>query len=204
MKRTALLSVYDKTGIVDFARRLKILGINILASGGTARTLTENGVDVTDVASIVGEPILGHRVVTLSREIHAGLLAKNTPDDLAELVRIGVPMIDLVYVNMYPLAEEIAKSSIIADNPLMAVIEKTDIGGPCMLRSAAKGRRIVMCMPEQIPEVLERISRHKFMEGGELPSGYISRLVSTAEREVSGYCLHSARFHNEYAMKYGF
>jgi phosphoribosylaminoimidazolecarboxamide formyltransferase / IMP cyclohydrolase len=195
MKRTALISVYDKTGVVEFARKLIGLGFTILGSRGTTIHLMENGVLARDVATIVGEPILGHRVVTLSREIHAGLLAQNTPEDIAELARIGVPMIDLVYVNMYPLAEEIAKRG----HTLMSVIEKTDIGGPCMLRSAAKGRRIVMCQPEQIPVVLERIQRHMFMDGGQLPDVFISHLVAEAENEVSVYCSYSADFHADYA-----
>jgi len=200
VKRTALLSVYDKTGIVDFGKKLKELGFDIIASGGTARELIANGVEVRDVASIVGEPILGHRVVTLSREIHAALLAQNTQVDIAELEKIGVPMINLVYVNMYPLAEEITK----ADHTLASVIEKTDIGGPCMLRSAAKGRRIVMCNPDQIAEVLEKIQQYKFMDGGELPPGYISKMVAIAEKEVADYCYLSGDFHSEYATKHCF
>src|SRR6266576_3874409 len=105
-QRNALLSVYHKDGIVDFARNLVNLGWNIYASGGTAAALTKAGVPVIDVASLVGGgPILGHRVVTLSRELHAGLLSQDNKEDLAELKHLGVPVIDLVCVDLYPLAE---------------------------------------------------------------------------------------------------
>src|SRR5437870_5452477 len=87
--KTALISVYNKEGIVEFARQLVSLDFKILASGGTAKTLSDAGIEVTDVATLVGGgPILGHRVVTLSREIHAGLLAKDDDKDRAELERL--------------------------------------------------------------------------------------------------------------------
>ncbi|MFA6227097.1 MAG: hypothetical protein WC631_01275 [Candidatus Paceibacterota bacterium] len=200
MKRTALLSVFDKTGIVEFGRDLNNLGFDILASGGTARALTEAGIEVTDVATIVGEPILGHRVVTLSRQIHAALLAQDNEEDRAELARIGIPKIDLVYVNMYPLEAEVAKDG----HTLQSVIEKTDIGGPTMLRSAAKGRRIVMCHPDQIPSVLATIKEQDFMNGGKMCESFLSTLVSIAERTVSAYCLCSADFHAEVARNLEF
>src|SRR3989344_3271265 len=108
--RMALLSVYNKEGIADFANELVNLGFKILASGGTAKELLSAGVEVTDVASLVGGgPILGHRVVTLSREIHAGLLARDADEDRAELNRLKIPWIDLVCIDLYPLQEEIKK-----------------------------------------------------------------------------------------------
>ena len=189
--RTALLSVYDKTGIVDFGKVLSERGFNILASGGTARKLTEAGIPVNDVATIVGEPILGHRVVTLSREIHAALLATDSEEDIAELKRIGMPRIDLVYVNMYPLQEEIDSD----ERTLDSVIEKTDIGGPTMLRSAAKGRRLVMCHPGQIEPVLAEIKARDFMSGGEMLDSFLCRLVAEAEGAVAEYCRCSSSFH---------
>ncbi len=194
--RTALLSVCDKNGVVEFARELVALGFNILASRGTAKALEAGGVPVTDVASIVGEPILGHRVVTLSREIHAALLATDSPEDTAELERIGVPRIDLVYVNMYSLEEEIDK----LDCTLASVLNKTDIGGPTMLRSAGKGRRIVMCKPEQIPAVLHTIHEFRFMDGGEVSPSFISGLVAEAEAEVAEHCAYSSVFHSMYCQ----
>lgn len=191
--RTALLSVYDKEGVVEFGQKLKLLGFNLLASGGTARALKEAGVEVTDVATIVGEPILGHRVVTLSREIHAALLAQDNEADNAELARLGIPRIDLVYVNLYPLAEEIVKP----ERTLESVIEKTDIGGPAMLRSAAKGRRIVMCQPDQIELVGTEIIARDFVNGGQMKVSFISRLVAEAEEVCSVYSAQSASFHRE-------
>jgi phosphoribosylaminoimidazolecarboxamide formyltransferase/IMP cyclohydrolase len=109
MKQTALISVYHKEGIAEFARGLKELGWNILASSGTAKHLKEAGIEAQDVSELVGEPLLGHRVVTLSREIHAGLLARDTPEDRAELEKQGIPFIDLVCVDMYPLEGQVAR-----------------------------------------------------------------------------------------------
>src|SRR5579884_726647 len=148
----ALLSVYDKTGIVEFARGLTELGWQLYASGGTAKAIAEAGLSVRDVTELVGgEAILGHRVVTLSREISAGLLAdKNSSEDLTEMKKLGLPIIDLVCVDMYPLEETTNKVGSTKEE----VILKTDIGGPTMLRAAAKGRRIVVSYAHQRQPVL--------------------------------------------------
>src|SRR5437867_3848895 len=107
-KPVALLSVYDKTGIVDFARSLIALGWSIVSSGGTAKALKEGGLEVRDVAEISGQPaVLGHRVVTLVPHIHGGLMA--LPEMLEELERLGYPWIDLCCVDLYPLKDEINK-----------------------------------------------------------------------------------------------
>src|SRR3989338_9926335 len=109
-EKVALISVYHKEGIVEFARALVELGWSLLASGGTCKHLREAGLPVRDVAELVGgDAMLGHRVVTLSCEVHAGLLARGTPEDRAELERLGIPWIGLVCVDMYPLHEAIAK-----------------------------------------------------------------------------------------------
>lgn len=151
MSPTALLSVYHKEGIVNFATELVKMGWNILASGGTAKFLSQAGVPVKDVAELVGGgPILGHRVVTLSREVHAGLLAQHGKDD-DEMLKLGIPFIDLVCVDLYPLEEEIEKP----EATEASVIEKTDIGGPTMLHSGAKGRRILVCNPEDRKSTLD-------------------------------------------------
>ena len=187
-QRCALLSVYDKTGIEDFARSLAEAGFRIYASGGTARTLADAGIDTTDVATLVGgAAILGHRVVTLSREVHAGLLARPVPEDLAELDALGVPFIDLVCVDLYPLTDEIARSGATTES----VIEKTDIGGPTMLRSAAKGRRVVVSLPEQRAEVLA------WLAAGEPDAeAFRNDLAARAEAVIADYCLASARYHS--------
>ncbi len=182
MRKTALISVYEKAGIVEFGRALAELGWDILASGGTARKLGGAGVPVRDVAELVGEPILGHRVVTLSREIHASLLARGgNAEDEGELERLGIPLIDLVCVDLYPLAETIRSGADYA-----AVVEQTDIGGPTMLRSAAKGGRIVIAAPEDRASVVELLQR-----GGVSPQAR-RRLAAKAEWVVAHYAFISA------------
>jgi phosphoribosylaminoimidazolecarboxamide formyltransferase / IMP cyclohydrolase len=178
----ALLSVYDKSGIEDFARGLSGLGWRIYASGGTAKAIAAAGIDVEGVSDLVGGgAILGHRVVTLSREISAGLLAdKGSKDDMAELDRLGLPVIDLVCVDMYPLEEVIAKPGASKRD----VIEQTDIGGPTMLRSAAKGRRVVLSDASQRQPVLDWLKAGK-------PDGeaFLENLAARAEYEVTRYTL---------------
>lgn len=186
-KQIALLSVYNKQGIVEFARRLINLGWEILASSGTARKLSEENISVRDVAELVGGgPILGHRVVTLSREVHAGLLAR--PEDQEELDRLGIPRIDLVCVDMYPLEQE----TISSHATRQSVIEKTDIGGPTMLRSAAKGRRIVICDFQDRQGVIDWLEAGKPDE-----DAFITDLAAKAEIKVAQYCLTSARYHSQ-------
>ncbi len=185
--KTALLSVYNKEGIVEFGRSLKDLGWNIIASGGTAKVLVEAGLEVTDTAALAGQAILGHRVVTLSREIHAALLATDSPEDQKELAELDIPRIDLVCVDLYPLAEEISRPGSTA----ASVIEKTDIGGPTMLRSAAKGRRIVICDPADRTAVIEWLKN-----GSPEAEKFISALVAKAEYYIADYCLLSARYHS--------
>jgi len=185
--KTALISVYNKEGIVEFAKGLVGLGFKLIASGGTAKALMDAGLEVTDVASLVGGgAILGHRVVTLSREIHAGLLARDIKEDRDELEKLNIPWIDLVCVDLYPLVEEINKPGSTKES----VIEKTDIGGPTMLRSAAKGRRIVVCDPADRLKVVDWLKagepeKEKFIDG----------LVAKAEAVVADYALASARYH---------
>src|SRR3989344_4616737 len=109
-QKTALISVYNKDGITDFAQSLVNLGWKIISSGGTAKHLSDAGISVTDIADITGFPaILSHRVVTLHPKIHGGLLALNTPEHLAELEQYGIPFIDLVCSDLYPLEDEINK-----------------------------------------------------------------------------------------------
>lgn len=181
--KTALLSAYKKTDeLADFARALKERGWDILGSAGTTKFLAEKGIEATDVATIVGPPILGHRVVTLSREIHAGLLAK--PEDEPELQQLGIRRIDLVYVGLYPLEEEIAKPGATEES----ILEKTDIGGPALLRSAAKGRRIVLSNPAQFKPALEYIDKNRE------DKKYLAHLAAEAESVVAAYAGLSADF----------
>jgi phosphoribosylaminoimidazolecarboxamide formyltransferase/IMP cyclohydrolase len=133
---TALLSVSDKTGIVDFARQLAALGARLLSTGGTARLLSEAGLQVTEVAEVTGLPeMLDGRVKTLHPRIHGGLLARrDLPAHMAALREHGIGTIDLLVVNLYPFAQATAR----ADCTLEEAIENIDIGGPAMLRAAAK------------------------------------------------------------------
>ena len=134
--RRALLSVSDKSGLVPFGKRLHAMGIEMLSTGGTARALRDEGIPVRDVADVTGFPeILGGRVKSLHPKIHGGILARRTdPDDVSELAEYDIGAIDLVVVNLYPFREAIAKPDV--DDALAA--ENVDIGGPGMLRAAAK------------------------------------------------------------------
>jgi len=182
----ALMSVFNKDGIVPLAEGLHELDVNIFASGGTARAIGEAGVPVTDVAELVGgDAILEHRVVTLSREIHAGLLADQRNDmHIEELESLGIPVLGLVCVDMYPL-----KAAIDDGLDEQAVIEKTDVGGPTMLHSAAKGRRIVLSRQEQRGITL------KWLQNGQPDEENVLRtLAAVAEQEVAAYVNESARY----------
>lgn len=186
--KTALLSAYKKTDeLADFAQELKKRRWDILASAGTVKFLAEKGIESTDVASIVGPPILGHRVVTLSREIHAGILAR--PEDDEELKRLGIRRIDLVDVDLYPLQEEIERPGATEES----IIEKTDIGGPTLLRAAAKGRRIVLSNPSQFKSVLDFIDKEVGMAEAE-KRRYLAALAAEAEATVAHYAGISARY----------
>ncbi len=195
-KKTAFLSVSNKEGIVDFAKELVALGWDIMSSTGTAKVLKENGVPVTDLADRVGKPILGHRVVTLSREFHAALLARPIPEDEAELAALNMPRIDLLCCDFYPLEKEIAK----ADATPESVIENTDIGGPTMIRSAAKGRRIVVCDANDRQKVIEWLKN-----GEQDAAAFITMLAAKAEYTVSKYAFASGAYHAKgtYAAIFG-
>ncbi len=132
----ALLSVFDKTAIVEFARRLTALKIEILSTGGTAKLLRDEGVTVKDVSELTGWPeMLGGRVKTLHPKVHGGLLyRRNHADDQKQAKEHGIAAIDLVVVNLYPFEATAAKGYLTAEE----LIENIDIGGPTMLRSAAK------------------------------------------------------------------
>ncbi len=161
---SALISVSDKSGLVDFARGLAALGIDLLSTGGTARALRDAGLAVTDVAERTGFPeMLDGRVKTLHPRVHGGILARrNRPDDLAALAEHGIGLIDLVVVNLYPFAKAAADPSTGFDR----LIEEIDIGGPSMVRAAAKNFRDVLVVvdPDDYARVLESLS------GGATPS----------------------------------
>jgi len=155
---TAILSVYDKIGIVEFAKGLASLGWILLASGGTARLLRENDLAVTEVADYTGSPeILGGRVKTLHPAIHGGLLARPTEGDHQQLLGLGWDYINLVAVNLYPFEETIAKP----DVTYAEIIENIDIGGVTLIRAAAKNheRVTLVCDPADYGTVLKAIQK---------------------------------------------
>ncbi|MET0340593.1 MAG: bifunctional phosphoribosylaminoimidazolecarboxamide formyltransferase/IMP cyclohydrolase [Polyangiales bacterium] len=132
--KRALISVSDKRNLVDFAQALVGAGVELLSTGGTARTLREAGLAVTDVSTYTGSPeIMDGRVKTLHPRVHGGLLMRDSDEDRAALTQIGGAPIDLVVVNLYPFEQTVARGA-----PHDEVIENIDIGGPSMLRSAAK------------------------------------------------------------------
>ncbi len=153
MKR-ALLSVYDKTGIVSFARELHRLDFELLASGGTAKLLTEEGIPVIPLEELTGfAEMLGHRVVTLHPAVHGGILARpDVPEDVADLAAHGIERIDLVCVNLYPFEQTVGRLDVEWDE----AIEQIDVGGPALLRAAAKNHAhvIPICRPEDYETVL--------------------------------------------------
>jgi phosphoribosylaminoimidazolecarboxamide formyltransferase/IMP cyclohydrolase len=133
--RRALISVYDKTGLIDLARGLHAAGVDIVSTGSTAKTIADHGIPVTPVEQLTGFPeVLDGRVKTLHPHIHAGLLADlRKPDHAAELARLGIAAFDLVVVDLYPFAETVDSGAGTDD-----CVEQIDIGGPSMLRAAAK------------------------------------------------------------------
>lgn len=136
MKKRALISLSDKTGVLDFARGLCELGYEIISTGGTAKHLTENGVPVISISDITGFPeCLDGRVKTLHPKIHGGILAmRSNPEHMEQLEKLGVNTIDIVAVNLYPFKATILKEGVTREE----AIENIDIGGPTMIRAAAK------------------------------------------------------------------
>ena len=141
MIKQALISVSDKSGIVDFAKSLSDLGVKILSTGGTAKLLADAGLSVTEVADYTGFPeMLDGRVKTLHPKVHGGILARrDLPEHMAALEKHDIPTIDLLVVNLYPFVQTVSKE----ECSLEDAIENIDIGGPTMLRSAAKNHRDV-------------------------------------------------------------
>jgi phosphoribosylaminoimidazolecarboxamide formyltransferase / IMP cyclohydrolase len=160
MARLALLSVSNKTGLIELAKKLvEEFGFDLVSSGGTAAALKDAGLPVTKVADYTGSPeILGGRVKTLHPRIHGGILARrDIPEDVTDLENNQIRPIDLVVVNLYPFAETIAKSGV----TISEAIEQIDIGGPAMLRASSKNfaHLTVLCEPAQYHEYLQEL-RH--------------------------------------------
>ena len=179
----ALISVHDKTGVVEFARGLAALGAEIVSTGGTARLLRESGVPVVDVAEITGFPeMLDGRVKTLHPKVHGGLLARRElPEHMAALERHGIRPIDLVAVTLYPFEQTVAKAGV----TLEEAIENIDIGGPSMIRGAAKNHAHVAVVtdPAQYGPVLDELRK----SSGTLSDETRFRLAAEAFRRTAQY-----------------
>ncbi|XP_062302665.1 bifunctional purine biosynthesis protein PURH [Osmerus eperlanus] len=156
----ALLSVSDKNGLLDFAKRLVNVGLSLVASGGTAKTLRDAGLAVRDVSELTGHPeMLGGRVKTLHPAVHGGILARRTPSDEADMEKLGYSLVRVVVCNLYPFVKTISVPDVTVED----AVEQIDIGGVTLLRAAAKNhaRVTIVCDPADYPLVAAE------MEGSE-------------------------------------
>lgn len=185
----ALVSVSDKKGVVEFATALKNMGWEIIATGGTMKMLLDSGLEVTGISEVTGFPeICGGRVKTLHPKVHGALLGRrDNADDMAALAENGIETIDLVCVNLYPFEATVAKP----DVTLADAIENIDIGGPSMLRSAAKNCKsvTVVCDPEDYATVLSEIR-----ENGDTTPETRLRLSAKAYTHTALYDSHIAEY----------
>ncbi len=176
-----MISVSDKTGIIEFASALLRIGFEIISTGGTAAILKKAGIEVSDVSEVTGFPeMMDGRVKTLHPKIHGGILAlRNNPVHVKEARREGIELIDLVVVNLYPFEKTIARQ----DAGLDEAIENIDIGGPALIRAAAKNynHAVIITDPEDYPGVL------KEFEKGEVSLGTKKRLAVKAFRRIADY-----------------
>jgi len=155
----ALISVSDKTGIVEFAQQLRAAGIEILSTGGTARLLSDNGIEVIEVSDYTGFPeMMAGRVKTLHPKIHGGILGRRGSDDTV-MQEHEIPAIDMVVVNLYPFEQTVASP----DCDLATAIENIDIGGPTLIRAAAKNHAAVTVLVDSAdyPQVLEEMAANQ-------------------------------------------
>ena len=166
--KRALISLSDKTGIIELAKELKNFSVEIFSTGGTAKLFRENNIPVTEVSNLTGFPeILDGRVKTLHPKIHAGLLAlRKNPQHMSTLKEQGIEPIDMVVVNLYPFEKTTQKPGV----NLEEIIENIDIGGPSMLRSAAKNYSsvAVICNPARYPEVIAELKKNNGALGQDL------------------------------------
>ena len=178
----ALISVSDKTGVVDFAQQLRSLGWEIIATGGTMKLLRDSGVEVINISDVTGFPeICDGRVKTLHPKVHGGLLARRDDEShLQALKDNGIEFIDMVCVNLYPFRQTIAKPDVTMED----AIENIDIGGPSMLRSAAKNYKdvTVVCDPADYATIIQEIK-----EGGNTTVGTRLKLSAKAYTHTAEY-----------------
>jgi phosphoribosylaminoimidazolecarboxamide formyltransferase/IMP cyclohydrolase len=223
--RRALLSVSDKTGLVDFARALQGFGVEILSTGGTAKALREAGVEVRDVSDVTGFPeMLDGRVKTLHPRIHGGILAvRDNPEHARALEAHGIGPIDMVVINLYPFEQTVARTGV----TLAEAVEQIDIGGPAMVRSAAKNFNdvAVVISPASYPKIVgelkessgaisqdtrERLAREAFAQTSAYDSAIVGYLSSRPGRPLNfdqtkdeSQCLRSAFTITEFSKPEG-
>ncbi|MBF1347943.1 MAG: IMP cyclohydrolase [Megasphaera micronuciformis] len=182
MIKNALLSVSDKTGIVDFAKGLVELGVTIYSTGGTLKAITDAGIAAKAVESLTGFPeMMDGRVKTLHPKVHGGILAiRDNGEHQKAMADHGIEPIDLVVVNLYPFRETIAKPNV----SLEEAIENIDIGGPCMVRAAAKNNKFVAIVtnPDMYGEITELLKK----DGG-LSDAYRLNLARLAFTHTAEY-----------------
>ncbi len=179
----ALISVSDKTGIVELAKELALFGVEIFSTGGTARQMRDAGIEVTDVSDYTGFPeMMNGRVKTLHPMIHGGLLGlRNNPEHMETMEKHGIKKIDMVVVNLYPFEETVAMPDVTLEN----AIENIDIGGPSMLRSAAKNFESVTVLtePGDYPDVIEEMKK----SGGSVSRETNFRMAVKVYKKTSEY-----------------
>ena len=180
--KRALLSVSDKRGIVEFGKELAAMGVDIISTGGTMKDLGDGGVPVTAVQDVTGFPeMMDGRVKTLHPKIHGAILAMRDHESHVQAMKDhGITPIDLVVVNLYPFRETIAKP----DVTLADAIENIDIGGPCMVRAAAKNNKFVAIVtnPDMYGEITELLKKD-----GELSDAYRLNLARLAFTHTAEY-----------------
>ena len=180
--KRALISVSDKNGIVEFAKELSALNIELISTGGTYKLLKENGLNVKEVAEVTGFPeMLDGRVKTLHPKVHAGILARrDVPEHMDAIKKMDIGTIDMVVINLYPFKETVLKKG----STLEDVVENIDIGGPSMIRAAAKnyGSVAVLTDPGQYDEVLSQLRAN-----GSLDIGLLSKLMAEAFITTANY-----------------
>lgn len=161
MIKRALISVSDKTGIVEMARELQSMGVDIISTGGTAKTLSDAGIKVINISDVTGFPeCLDGRVKTLHPKVHAGILAiRSNEEHMRQLKELNIETIDMVIINLYPFKQTILKENV----DLSEAIENIDIGGPTMIRAAAKNYQdvVVIVDPSDYAAVLEELKTTK-------------------------------------------
>lgn len=179
----ALISVSDKTGIVDFAKELETFGVEIISTGGTARVLREAGIKVRDVSDVTGLPeMMDGRVKTLHPKIHGGLLGvRDNPDHVAAMQQHGIEPIDMVVINLYPFEQTIAREEV----TLEEAIEQIDIGGPAMIRSAAKNYRHIAVVTS--PDLYRQIRTELILDKGALTLATREQLARLAFMRTAIY-----------------